>query len=146
MAKKLILSTGNAEDDAKKLAELRGEDSRLVNRTTFEEDKEKLRKANEDAAKQEPSRNALTDTPHIEGQVIAVVDDGEPESQPQPQPIPAPGDDTPAPLPPRGIENRPVQAPAQTETEELKHMGVKTTPVVPSTGVPLKTDGSRFNK
>jgi hypothetical protein len=123
MAKKLILSTGNAEEDARKLAELRGDtDTRLENRTTFEEDKEKHRRANEAAASEEPSRNALTDTPHLEGQVIAVVDADEPET---------------------AEENAPTQAPATTETEELKHMGVEPTPVVPSTGVVFKTDAPR---
>ncbi len=70
MATKLILSTGDNHKDTKILNELHEE--RLVNNTSFEEAQEKERKANEDTATGE-SHNALTETPHIEGQVIAVV-------------------------------------------------------------------------
>jgi hypothetical protein len=70
MAIKTILSTGDSERDAQVLNDLHEE--RLVNNSSFEEAQEKERKANEDTATGE-SHNALTETPHIEGQVIAVV-------------------------------------------------------------------------
>jgi hypothetical protein len=77
MATKEILSTGDVEKDAQLLGSSKEET--LVNKNTFEEAREKERRANEATAKQPgdagASRNALTDSPHIEGQVLAIVQD-----------------------------------------------------------------------
>jgi hypothetical protein len=82
MDKKLVLSTGDAEKDVKVLAAIEGET--LVNKESFEEARERERRANEATAKQPDaegaSRNALTEQPFVEGQVIAVVDEGEKKS------------------------------------------------------------------
>jgi hypothetical protein len=70
---KLLYSTGNVEEDAKLMREAGGD--RLVNKTTFEEAKEREKKANEETAKPEDSHNALTEQPRMKGQVLAVLED-----------------------------------------------------------------------
>jgi hypothetical protein len=81
MTTKTILSTGDSEKDAE-LLKSDAEKETLVNKTTFEEDLAKFRASNKEMA--DPSHaghNALTEQPHIEGQVIAVVADTEKEKE-----------------------------------------------------------------
>lgn len=71
---KVIYSTGDIDKDTEVLANSK---DYLTNQLSFEEAQEKEREANR-AAAGEKDRNALTEQPRIEGQVLAVVADSHP--------------------------------------------------------------------
>jgi hypothetical protein len=72
---KVIYSTGDVDKDTEILA---NDKDFLTNKVSFEEAQKREREASRLAGTEQRDRNALTEQPRIEGQVLAVVGDSHP--------------------------------------------------------------------